>query len=248
MLKEIWIKPRARAIDLAIVVGILGLLFSVVTYFLGKRSERNQERGRLVLQYYPDLIKNLRTSIPSSVSSFKTGYTGQFDSYFEVLLEMYTNGTLKIIESLDEGLYADLLKILDDFLPKLEVIQEERRESWKVVKEKWVDWLDDKNVSQLDVDSETFVQQVSSSIIWNLWRGNLSEVEKEFTTRVKNLTPETLYDTTIKSMILDGFRLIAENEWSSIKSEFELVNGQLQELIEKRILPKMEKTIFDLGN
>lgn len=163
-------------------------------------------------------------------------------------MEMYTNGTLKIIESLDEGLYADLLKILDDFLPKLEVIQEERRESWKVVKEKWVDWLDDKNVSQLDVDSETFVQQVSSSIIWNLWRGNLSEVEKEFTTRVKNLTPETLYDTTIKSMILDGFRLIAENEWSSIKSEFELVNGQLQELIEKRILPKMEKTIFDLGN
>ena len=68
------------------------------------------------MEYYPDLIENLRLSVPDSHKQFTDGMVRQFDSFFEVLIGMNTDGTLKIIESLDKPLYDDMKILLNHIL------------------------------------------------------------------------------------------------------------------------------------
>ena len=64
--------------EIAIGVAIISLLFNFVSYFLGKKNERNktkkENRRELILDYYPPLAENLRLSLPKIANRFIQGY------------------------------------------------------------------------------------------------------------------------------------------------------------------------------
>ncbi len=235
--------------DLFPLVGwILTIVTFTVGYFLGKRREKQQNRREIILKYYPDLIENLRLSVPDSHKQFTDGMVGQFDSFFEVLIGMNTDGTLKIIESLDKPLYDDLQILLTEIIPSLNIFQEKRLDSWKGIQKKWAGWLLEAKVDlpELKVTPSIFVAQITN--LFDLWRGNIEVAKKNFD-EVYDRHFEWSDENTpeIKMRVFEKFRKIAEDEWEPIKSEYESVNARLKELIEDKIIPRMETTLRDLG-
>lgn len=227
---------------------VLNIFTFIGGYFLGKRREKIQNKREIILEYYPDLIENLRLSVPHSHKQFTEGMVGQFDKFFEVLIGMDTDGTLKIIESLDKPLYDDMQILLNEIIPTLDIIQEKRWDSWKGIPDKWVGWLLEakEDLPELKVTPSIFVAQITN--LFYLWRGNIEVAKKNFDEKYDmhfewsdENTPE------IKMRVFEKFRKIAEDEWRPIKSEYELVNARLKELIEDKIIPRMETTLSDLG-
>ena len=217
-------------------------------YFLGKRREKQQNKREIILEYYPNLIENLRLSVPDSYIQFMEGMVGQFDRFFEVLIGMDTDGTLKIIESHDKTLYDDLKIILNELIPSMNDLQEKRRESWQTIPKKWMGRLieAEEYLPELSVTPSVFVAQITN--LFDLWRGNIEDGKKKFDEvcdRRFEWSDENTHE--IRSHVFRAFREIAEEEWKPIKSEFESDYKRLNELVEKKILPRMEKTIFMLG-
>lgn len=232
---------------ITLVIAGVGWFLNIGSYYLGKRSERQQQKRELVLQFYPDLIENLQHSVSATNDEFGQGHFDQFESDFEVLLEMETNGTLKIIKSLDEELYDDLRTILDEIHPSLKKIRGNRHKSWETLSEKWHNWILETDEDIPKIDPKRFVSQAKSSLIWDLWRGNYLDAEKSFDKIFDNETPLDQNTPARREEMYKAVLRIAEEEWASIRSEFDSANERLTELVEKKIIPRMEQTLYNLG-
>ena len=232
---------------------LIGWLLNIGTFYggyvLGKKQEKEQYRRELIEKYYPPLIENLRSSALNTVKYFTDAYIPVDSKCFSVLVEMKTDDTLRIIESIDKEVYDNILIIADKLLPSLKEIQERRQKSFKTMHEKWNHWLRE-NESSLprfkDVISR-FADNAQNSLIWPMWRKdsalltqNLQEISQRYFW-TDNDTPE------VRDRILEAFRTIASREWEPIISDFKSLNKQLIELIEEEILPRMSDTIYGLG-
>lgn len=231
-------------LGIAIVVG----LFIFVSYYLGKRSKKDQQERDLIEKYYPDLIEDLRLSSPNSTQKFIEGREERYESFFSVLVEWDINGTLKIFESIDEVLYSDLKKVLNDLLPSLEKIERKRKQIWNIINEKWFIYFEKTKGSLPPIDPYTVIPKIKNTIIWELWQGNIQKARKKF----NDILYHSLFfkDENTASRVntmFEAFQRIAEEEWKSLKSEFKSVSERLKELIEINILPKMENTLLEHG-
>jgi len=214
---------------------------------------KNERRRELIEKYYPPLAENLRHSLPDIAYTYREGYQKEYGEYLEILVEMANQSTLNIIESLDEPLYSDLKIILDEYIPKEKELENRRNESWNEIPRKWKKWLMDNytEIPKLQDTSDKFVSQLALSLLWQLWRNE------------EELVVQNFNDVSDRHFIVDGYGVepniareqilheltsTAEDEWESIREEYESNLVMLTELLEKRILPRITETLKTLGN
>ena len=70
-------------------------------------EQRLGRRRAYIERYYPPLVESLRHTVKDFDSNYK-GLQGQYNEFFEVLIQMRDDSTLKIIESLDKELYENV--------------------------------------------------------------------------------------------------------------------------------------------
>ena len=70
------------------------------------------QRMKLIDKYYPPLAANLRLSIPDVTQRYLQGYL-EHGHYFEELVDMENELTLRYIQGIDEKLYDNLRRILE---------------------------------------------------------------------------------------------------------------------------------------
>jgi len=235
------------------VIPLIGWLLNICTFFggyvLGKKQEKEQYKRELIEKYYPELIENLRSSTLKTKQYFTDGYVDEYSEYFDVLVEMKKDDTLRIIESINKAVYDNLLIIVDKLLPSLEEIQERRQKTFDTMSEKWNHWLRENQSSLPEFKDlvSRFAHDAQVSLIWPMWnkdsallKQNLHQISQRYFWTDDNTLE-------LRDRILDAFRTIAEKEWEPIKTDFESLNKQLMELIEEKILPKMGDTLYSLG-
>jgi len=127
-------------------------------------EELSHNRKReLIEKYYPPLAESLRHSIPDIAYTYREGYQKEYGNYLDVLVEMANQSTLNIIESLDEPLYQDLKRILDEYIPKELELEERKKESWKQIPRIWKKWLVDNytEIPKLQKTTDEYVTQLA---------------------------------------------------------------------------------------
>jgi hypothetical protein len=62
-------------------------------------QQKQQRRRELIEKYYPPLAENLRLSLPEASNKYYRGHITRNAPYFDVLIDMDNNSTLRIIEA-----------------------------------------------------------------------------------------------------------------------------------------------------
>lgn len=223
----------------------IGYGLSIFTFFLGrylgKRDQREQFRRQKILDLYPPLLDNLRDSIVNNISRYEFGGVGK--PGFQVLTDMFDNGTIKLIEANDEELYLDLIKIRNEVIPALRKCYDEKHEiHWQNVKPEWISFI---NSRHDDFDIEKLVDVLFSALNWSIWRNQNDLAQNNFEEILKQNSGEFSMlgssDITLKN-----FMDIANTEFDKSRNEFEGIKLVFENLIMGKIIPRMEETIKGL--
>ena len=220
---------------------------------LSHQAEQLEElrKGRqreLIMKFYPPLAENLRHTVKEFDTKYK-GIQGQYDEYFNVLLQMRDNSTLKIIESLDNGLYQKCLEILNTFLPRLDVLHTQRRVTWPKIESLWMSWisLNFNLFPSMKVTPEQFTRSLVQSSLWNYWRNEDEYAQARLSEACERAFSPDDDSIEVRMMLFEEFKGISENEWSILREQFTETYSKLGDLITSTILPRIEDTMKSLA-
>ena len=222
---------------------ISNVFTGVLSYYLGKRSQRSKTQLEMIMELYRPLIADLRNSRDQCIKNFYDAY-GFIDRDKWVLLDKYFNdGTIRAIEGYDKILYDHLFKLKNEVIPLVNSFEKRRRDIIEVIKTDWVEFLFETATTFEKLD---FANQISIGVIWVIWRGEYDEAYKLYKEFVENKLKERLYlDTPPEESTFDNLWGIATSYMDVIKEEFKEVEELFKNLIAKDIIPRMESTIKD---
>lgn len=256
---------EARMIEMVDLINlglkILPWFATFISYFVGTRQEKKKNRRELILDYYPDLIRDFQISVDEIESVLQGRYVGSYKAKFEVLLDMDKDGTLLIIESIDKELYEYMRRMVDDLLPTLENIEEERFNKFREMEKIWLTALFEilKSFNDLtqfnnrfDIGTMTeknFVHQVSSFVIWELWKKDGKQAKAGFTKIVSdiNTSKAAIISENLAKTTYEKFSEIANEEFEPIQIKISEMGIRLKEVISEKILPRMNDRMRNLA-
>ncbi len=247
------------------VPSVVAIVVGVISYLQQNRVIRQQaeeikhqaeqleelRKGRqreLIKEYYPPLAENLRHTVKGLDYHYK-GIQGQYDEFFDVLIQMRDDSTLKIIESLDRGLYEKCLEILDIFLPKLDDLHSQRRVTWPKIESFWTSWisLNFNLLPSMKVTSEQFTKGLVNASLWNYWRTEDEYAQARLSEACERAFSSDVNTIELRMMLFEEFKEISENEWSGLREQFTETYSELGELVTSSILPLIDDTLKRLG-
>ena len=248
------------------IVALLGIAVTIVIAYYSHQQQqkvirqqveeieelKKGRRRELIEKYYPPLAENLRLSLPDMAYRYVQGFQ-EHGHYFDKLIDMANDSTLKFIQGLDEKLYVDLMNILDHFIPSEKVIDQKKDESWKEVPTKWQKWFEDNHYELPKVRGgpKLLAQSFSDSIIWALWRNDepllRQNFDRIFTDRFIIDVDDPTRFWNSKDWVLNELVRLSEEEWKPIKDEYEKLQEELKNLVTLEILPRMDATLRSLG-
>jgi hypothetical protein len=244
---------------------VVTIILAGITYFQQNRVIRQQaeelshqaeqlkelRKGRqreLIMKYYSPLAENLRHTVKEFHNNYM-GIQGQYDEFFNVLIKMRNDSTLKIIESLDSGLYEKCLEILDTHIPKLDILHSQRHATWPKIQSFWTSWmsLNFNLFPSINVTPEQFTKNLVQSSLWYYWRNEDEYAQarlKEACERAFSLSDDSI---EVRIMLFEEFKGISENEWSGLRERFTETYSELRELVTSIILPRIDDTMKRIG-
>jgi uncharacterized protein (DUF2249 family) len=251
---------------LGLIFTALGLIVTIIYATLNHRQQqkviyqqaleiqelKKGQRLELIDKYYPPLTENLRLSIPDVAQRYLQGYR-EHGNYFEELVDMENQSTLRYIQGIDEELYNNLRRILDHFFPEEWKIDRKKDESWKEVPRKWQKWIED-NYYELpkwheNINPETLAKVFANSIRYAIWNRDemllRQNVDRAFKDHFR-LEDEKKFTVSHKRIFEEIVR-IAEDEWNPIKEEYDKLQKEIKVHVESEILPSMDATLRSLG-
>jgi len=220
--------------------GIISLLLG---WYLRGKDEREKNKRETIREFYPPLLDNIKDTMSSNEEGFYNA-RGIFPVRFIVLDEMINDGTIKIIEACDKELYNNLMKIESEIIPLLSKCYSEQRKVVKTIEEKWINFLN--NLAPLEnfqIKTTEFVHQLTGLLIWDIWRKNYESVRRQYVNfLMQERIPQIIFISSSKDSIEDLI-LIAETEMDKVKNQFEDVKDKFKDIIDDKIIPRMENTI-----
>lgn len=227
-------------ITLALIGGGAGIGGAIIGWYLGARSERQNRQLEMIMDIYRPLIEDLRTSIRQCSYNFKTAW-GSIDGRFTILTKYFTDGTMKAVEGYDAELYTKLVDVRDEVLDSLVKIERSKMESLKIIKRGWIKILE---ATDTDIHKGNFANTLASSIIWEIWRGNIELVKTEYDEKLANLRQQVASITPPPESTFQELIDLANKEFDKVRSTFPAVEERFKQ-IEDEIISKMEITIKD---
>ncbi len=158
---------------------------------------------------------------------------------------MRDDSTLKIIESLDSGLYEKCSEILDTYLPMLDDLHSQRDDTWHNIESLWTSWvsLNFNLLPPMKVTSEQFTKSLVISSLWNYWRKEDELAQARLSEACERVFSSEGDTNEVRMMLFEAFKSICENEWLSIREQYTKIYSSLGNLITSIILPRIEDTI-----
>jgi len=148
---------------------------------------------------------------------------------------------MKAVEGYDAELYERLIAVRNEVLDSLKKIERSKMESLKIIKRGWIKILEETGT---DIHIGNFVDSFASSIIWEIWRGNIDKVKAEYDEKLANLKQQVSSITPPPEATFQELLDLANKEFEKVKSKFPSVEGRFKQ-IEDEIISKMERTIKD---
>ena len=209
---------------------------------------RKGRKRELIMKFYPPLAENLRHTVKELDYHYK-GIQGQYDEFFDVLIQMRDDSTLKFIESLDSGLYEKCLEILNTLLPKLDDLYSQRRITWPKIESFWTSWmsLNFNLFPSMNVTPEQFTKSLINASLWNYWRNEDEYAQARLSEACERAFSSEVDATEVRMMLFEEFKGISENEWSGLREQFAETYSKLGELVTSIILPRIDDTLKRLG-
>lgn len=166
---------------------------------------------------------------------------GNIPIKFAVLDDMIHNGTIKIIEAVDDVLHRDLMRINSEILPLLTEFENERSGQVNIVKEKWIEYLE--NLDDIDIKTKEFVHELTGRIYWDIWREYYEYVRQQYENLLYQKRMPPIINIPPSKDTIGDLISIAEIEMNETKKKFITVKDKFKEIIEDKIIPRMEETI-----
>ncbi len=244
---------------------VVAIFVAVISYLQQNRVIRQQaeeikhqaeqleelRKGRqreLIEKYYPPLAENLRHSVENFSYNYR-GLEGHYNEFFNVLISMKDDSTLKIIESLDLELYEKLLIIPDTHLPMLNNLSSQRDATFPQIQSLWTSWvsLNYNLLPSMKITPEQYTKNLVISGLWNFWRNEDEIAQARLNEACERAFSSNVNTTEVRMMLFEEFKGISENEWSGLREQFTETYSKLGELVTSIILPRIDDTLKHLG-
>ncbi len=211
-------------------------------------EQRLGQRREYVEKYYPPLVESLRHTVKDFDSNYK-GLQGRYNEFFEVLIEMRDDSTLKIIESLDSELYEKCLEILDTFLPMLDDLHSQRDTTWSKIQSLWTSWmtLNFNLFPPMKVSTKEFTNGLIISSLWNFWRNEDEYARARISEACDRAFSPEIDIIEVRKMLFDEFKGICDNEWVVLRGQYSKIYLTLGDLVNQVILPRMDGSLRRLA-
>jgi len=245
---------------ITLVLNILPWCATFISYFVGIRKEKMNNRRELIEKYYPDLIENFRNSVDEMNDDLRGSRMGNYRGRFDVLIDMNRDDTLRIIEEIDKDLSEYFPKILI-LISNLENVEKRLRSTIRKISDDWHDLLQQMLLEaqspenrfplyfpSINLNPQQFVSYISGSIIWYLYREE-NQAKQEFDKRVKDINagPQAEIPPNTAEKIYTEFSIIAFEKFNPIHEKYEKLHKQIIEIISNKVLPIMGDRMRNLA-
>lgn len=212
----------------------------------------------IVVGTRPEIIKMapIIRELKKQNISFNLIHTGQHYDYnmsLQFIKELNLPNPDQSFKLKNKKLHDDLKSILDNFIPAEKELDARKDESWLEIPRKWQKWVEDNYYelsSELTFSPEEFVKELSNSLLWALWRRDEKLARQDFV-RIglahfffsdKEKRPKNESQKRFNEL-----QRIAKEEFKPIRDGYDKLQKDLHDLIELKILPRMDETLKELG-
>ena len=224
---------------------VVSTIWDIIKGILGRADKEKERRAEIKKSLYPSINSDLKSSLFLYRERFLNGQVTA-GSFFTYLRDIEHSETIQRINSFDSALYQKLKRILELFpdIKKLEDRKQKVRKEIETAWENYVNGLREKEIlSLLERRVNPFLSEVSSGIYWVLCDNEIERAREIYNDVLKRFEANTgIPDFTMlfpESFFNDLVEIFNEH-WKTILAEYSRIGSQLEETIEREILPYMK--------
>jgi hypothetical protein len=229
-------------------IGIINGFIELIKSIIGLESESKKVKRQTILEMYPSLISDLKMGLNQFKNEFLVGrYQGGF---FPKLHALDHSSELRRIRPINNKLYDDLKKVIQEITPAMVELDKVRIENRKKVEQSWGSY-----VNQLREDSVIFLRQrnvsplvsdLSNRFYWELCAHNMEEAESIYN-EWKN-SRDSYFDTwgaknAIPNDFLNSFVEIFNSHWEDLEQLYYELLEKYENFIQVRLINKMSTAL-----